>query len=290
MRTISKEELERILENHKHYLEEDVYEWETMKADFSKANLSRADLRGVDLKYANFRGASLNLANLSEAKLSYADLQRADLSQSDLAGANLRLTYLGVANLSEAYLGGACLRNADLSGANLRGAKLRGADLRGANLRRANLIDADLSGAILMGADINMAKLPDPEAMNSICPLVCPEEGAFIGWKKADVILSSVDGFVRRVDAVVKLQIPEYALRSSSTSRKCRCNKVAVLDIQSLYGESLPKGTVAYSHHDPTFTYTVGQKIWVEDFDNNRWNECSTGIHFFITRQEAVDY
>ena len=25
-------------------------------------------------------------------------------------------------------------------------------------------------------------------------------------------------------------------------------------------------------------------------FDTNRWNECAPGIHFFITRQEAVNY
>lgn len=250
MRTISKEELERILENHKHYPEEDVYEWITMKANLSEADLVGAELRGVDLKYANLRGASLNLADLSEANLTGADLQGADLSQSDLAQANLR----------------------------------------GANLRRANLIDADLSGAILMGADINMAKLPDPEAMNSICPLVCPEEGAFIGWKKADVMMSDEAGFPRIISVIVKLQILAHAKRSSATSRKCRCNEAKVLDIQSLDGKSLPKGIIANSRHDPTFTYTVGQKIWVEDFDNNRWNECSTGIHFFITRQEAVDY
>ena len=28
----------------------------------------------------------------------------------------------------------------------------------------------------------------------------------------------------------------------------------------------------------------------VKDFDDDRWNECSTGIHFFITRDEAVMY
>lgn len=33
-----------------------------------------------------------------------------------------------------------------------------------------------------------------------------------------------------------------------------------------------------------------GETIHVEDFDTNRWNECATGIHFFITRIEAVAY
>ena len=35
---------------------------------------------------------------------------------------------------------------------------------------------------------------------------------------------------------------------------------------------------------------SVGDIVRVDNFDKNRWNECSTGIHFFITRQEAVDY
>ena len=47
---------------------------------------------------------------------------------------------------------------------------------------------------------------------------------------------------------------------------------------------------VAYSGHDPNFIYKIGEIVEVADFDTDRWNECSTGIHFFITRQEAVDY
>jgi hypothetical protein len=38
------------------------------------------------------------------------------------------------------------------------------------------------------------------------------------------------------------------------------------------------------------FAYKVGDMVSVDDFDTNRWNECAPGIHFFITRQEAVDY
>lgn len=49
-------------------------------------------------------------------------------------------------------------------------------------------------------------------------------------------------------DMIVKLEIPKDALRCSATGRECRCSKAKVLSI------------------------------------TNRWNECSTGIHFFITR------
>lgn len=44
------------------------------------------------------------------------------------------------------------------------------------------------------------------------------------------------------------------------------------------------------SSHDPDFTYKKGETVHVEDFDTNRWNECAPGIHFFITRAEAVAY
>lgn len=27
-----------------------------------------------------------------------------------------------------------------------------------------------------------------------------------------------------------------------------------------------------------------------DSFDEDRWNECSHGIHFFINKQEAIDY
>ena len=37
-------------------------------------------------------------------------------------------------------------------------------------------------------------------------------------------------------------------------------------------------------------TYTVGEMVYPDTFDENRWNECSNGIHFFINKQEAIDY
>ena len=48
------EELNKIIENHKHWLKGDCEGWENMKAD----------LNGANLKYANLEGAYLNGANL----------------------------------------------------------------------------------------------------------------------------------------------------------------------------------------------------------------------------------
>ena len=156
------------------------------------------------------------------------------------------------------------LRSADLSAANLRGADLRGADLRGADLRGANLHGANLS-------ELSIAKTS-----------ILPDEGDIIGWKKA----ITLDG----APIIVKLLIPADAQRSNATGRKCRASTARVLDLQDKQGNSLPPDTTAYSSYDPDFTYQKGETVHVEDFDTNRWDECATGIHFFITRIEAVEY
>ena len=171
---------------------------------------------------------------------------------------------LSDADLSDANLSGADLRCANLSDANLSDADLSGADLRCANLSDANLSDADLSDADLSGAEPKIA---------------CPSAGAFIGWKKAWHDAGE--------SAIIKLQIPEDAKRSSATGRKCRADKAIVLAIYNLDGDEIDS---AYSLYDHDFVYRKGESIIPDAFDDNRWNECSHGIHFFITREEAEEY
>ena len=138
------------------------------------------------------------------------------------------------------------------------------ADLYGANLSGADLRDAYLSGANLR------------DAKNVNYPIACPEKGEFIGFKKAS-------GYI------VELLITEDAKRCSATSRKCRCSKAKVLGITKLDGSEADIVEVK-SSHDPEFIYRVGKYVEVNDFCDDRWKECSAGIHFFITRQEAVEY
>ena len=124
---------------------------------------------------------------------------RADLHKADLRWADLRWASLSEADLSEA----------DLSGASLSGADLSEADLSGAVLNWAVLSEADLSGA------------------KGLPPICCPEKGSFIGFKKCSGLLG---------DCIVELEIAEDALRSSATTRKCRCSKAKVLSITNLDG------------------------------------------------------
>ena len=234
-------------------------------------------------KRANLFGASLFGANLSGANLFGADLSRANLFGANLSGADLSGANLSGANLSRANLSGASLFGADLSGANLFGANLSGANLSRADLPRANLFGADLFGADLSGANLSRANLFGADyiekAKNLFYPIACPEIGAFVGWKKARAKTSGHE-------CIVKLEITEDAVRSSAAGRECRCSKATVLEIQDLEGNALEQAAV--SGRDKNFHYIPGTVVSVSDFDENRWNECSTGIHFYITREEAA--
>ena len=187
-----------------------------------------------------------------------------------LSGANLYGAVLSGANLSRAVLSGANLSGANLSRADLSRADLSGADLSGANLSRADLSRADLSGANLYGAVLSGAKnVP-------FIPMACPDTGAFIGFKKAS-------------GHIVMLGIPEDARRLSATGRKCRCDKAIVIRIEEMDGTTSDLTEVT-SDRDSSFVYKVGKMVSVPDFCEDRWQECSEGIHFFINRQEAVNY
>ena len=220
-----------------------------------KENGERANLYGADLRFANLRFANLCGANLCDANLYGANLRGADLCRANLYGANLC---------------GANLCDANLCGANLCGADLCRADLCDADLCGADLCDANLRDANLCGADLRDAKnIP-------FIPYSCPDYGSFIGYKKAN-------GYI------VELEILADAKRCSATSRKCRCDKAKVLSIQNIDGTIADIKEVA-SNYNSKFIYKVGEIVKVDNFCEDRWQECSAGIHFFINRQEAVNY
>ncbi len=198
------------------------------------------------------RSVKLGLA-VKWAVKTRANLAGANLSDAYLAGANL-----ADANLADAYLAGANLSDAYLAGANLAGAYLADANLADANLAGANLAGANLADAYLAGAK---------NAELAMAQTVILPEGDLIGWKKAG-------------GRIVKLRIPADARRSNSTSRKCRAEFADVLEIEGAKEATSERGGV----------YRVGERIYPDSWDENRWNECSHGIHFFITKEEAGDW
>jgi hypothetical protein len=208
------------------------------------------------LQEADLRGADLQRANLQRANLRGADLQRAYLQEAYLQGANLQGAYLQGADLQRANLQGAYLQGADLQRANLQGA-----DLRRADLQRAYLQGADLQGANLQGADLPHFQIPD---------------GDLIVWKKG------------RNGEIIKLLIPKEAKRTASLiGRKCRAEYADVLEINK-NGKQV--GGCQCWNKDYTLEYEVGKRVIPDFYDDDIRIECTHGIHFFQTRQEAEEF
>ncbi len=127
-----------------------------------------------------------------------------------------------------------------------------------------------------------------------IFPLRCPKEGSFIGYKKALIFPTPYS----TAEALVTLEIPEDAKRSSAFEGKCRCSKAKVLSIENIHVEGLShdyaysayvdKHRLCFDKQEPD--YYVGDMVYPDSFDEFRWNECSNGIHFFMTKEEALEY
>ena len=170
------------------------------------------------------------------ADLSGIDLSGIDLSGIDLSGANLSDSIMVRANLSGANLSDAIMRRADLSGAIMRRADLSGAIMEYAIMRRADLSGANLSDSIMVRANLSAIIY---NSSTAFFPLQCPEKGSFTGFKKCG-------------DYIVELKIPANALRSSATSRKCRCSAAKVISITEFDGSDSGVESVT-SNRDSSF-------------------------------------
>jgi hypothetical protein len=213
----------------------------------------------------SFKGEGLSDAVMKAVK------EGANLEGANLEGANLRGANLEGANLWVANLRGANLEGANLEGANLRGANLRSANLRGANLEGANLEGANLRGANLEGANLWVANLEEcKEAPLIIARTRILPEGAIVGWKKC------------RNNIIVKLAIPPEAKRSNAFGRNCRAEFAEVLEV---FGAEVGIGLF-----DGKTEYRAGATVTPDGFDEDWTKECSSGIHFYITREEAENH
>jgi len=281
--------LEDVLEAHKRWFNGSNGWSEDDRADLRGANLSRSDLSKACLTSADLRGIDLSEANLIGADLSGACLMGAYLMRTSLSGANLIRADLRGSDLSGAYLIRADLRGAMLNRANLRAANLNRANLSGACLTRVDLSGTCLSGVNLRNVNLNRADLREADLKEAInipyMPLACPDSGAFVGWKKCRTC-----GKNNNV-VIVKLLITEDAKRCSSTGRKCRADKAVVLEIQNLDGTKADKDVAYSAYKNQDFAYKIGETVFPEKpFEDDRWKECASGIHFFINREEAVNY
>jgi len=195
--------------------------------------------------------------------------QKVNLFGADLCCVNLSCADLHGANLHGVCLSGSNLCYANLENANLDDVSLFGTSLHGANLKNANLYDADLYNTDLRESNLQGAKLP-------FIPMNLPD-GEFIAYKRLQNGL------------VAKIKILEESKRSRGTWDSCRCDKALVLELQNKDG-SKAESQQFISYKYAECAYIAGEIVRSDSWDEDRWNNDTHGIHFFLDRQKAANY
>ena len=229
------------------------------RADIDRlVGLPREEREKLDFSRSRFSHLNLAGVDLSGLNMEWSDFEDVSFAGADLTGVNL--ANVRCVNTSFAA---ANLRDADLSGAALRGCDLHNAHIEGAHLYSANLEHARLDGIV-------------DDERTQFFRLYPPATGAFLGYKKCFN------------DLLVQLLIPADAKRTSATLHSCRTNKAKVLSIKNFDGSR--SYDEAMSLVDPNFIYRVGQWLEVGNFNEDRWFDSTTGIHYWLTPEEAMAY
>ena len=205
-------------------------------------------------------------------------LENMNLENYDLSDMNFSHSNFINVNLSNVNFCSSQLVNVLLDDCDLQNANLKNANLERASLRRANLTKVDISGARLYAAVLENAILDDiifDDKTENFC-IHCPEQGAFVAYKKG------LDNLI------IKLLIPSDARRVSSTMNCCRCDKAKVLEIKNFEGTKF--FDEAWSTVAEGFCYKLGEWVYAENFNEDRWYDSTGGIHFWMTEDEAKAY
>lgn len=270
---------DEVIAAHKEWIDSGYMQGNSEK----RAMFSWCDCRGLkfdnlDLTYADFICAQLDECIFTECKIEYANFDR-----SNLDGAKFIRCRLFDASFANSSLIETEFRMSNLENVSFTSASLVHTKFDDYNNKDANSINWDC--AELYGVD-----------HTPYISMACPTEGSFIGWKKCRWFRKhcKTDGSgtcETSVDyVIVKLLIPEDAKRSSGTGKKCRCDRAYVLDIQDFEGNTIPDSAHVYSIYDPTFEYKIGALVLPkrDNFCRDRFQECASGIHFYIDRRAAV--
>ena len=221
-------------------------------------------LKNTCLEHIMFRNCKFENCMISDSNLTGTEFVNVNFEHVVFADNNMELSGYFVSRLKSVKINKCVMFKSEFWKTSFEDVTIYKSNLDDSNLKESNFDNVRLIG-------------------NSGALLKCPEEGSFTGFKKI---------FLGNNPLLCKLEIPIDAKRSSAFGRKCRCSKAKVLEIwgKDCDGDYLVPISRGYSYHDHTFEYRVGETIYPDSFDDNRWDECSNGIHFFITKQEAIDY
>lgn len=280
----------------------DMYGCYITKSDFTNckfwyAVMLDATITESTLSLDNFSGANVRTTTVKNSNLAQCNFSNSNLTESVFMNSAIRMCSFDQANLCKVLFNNVGIQNSSFRVASLVRASFDAvcftqvSDFEGANFFQSYFYDTNLNVSNMLGANLSSAiiitidKNPDSKKL-PFMPMVCPEEGSFIAWKK--VWCPELKDYI-----LAKLEIPANAKRCSGTGRKCRASRAKVLEFQTVGGKKLPDTLVAtplWGFFYGTLTYKVGKTVVAKNFDPNRWQTCSRGIHFFLTKDEAKRY
>lgn len=132
--------------------------------------------------------------------------------------------------------------------------------------------------------------MPKLESRYSSC-----RDEEIVGWKKVFVRAYGRYGNLYTFPVIAKLRIPKDAGVVCGIT-KCRASRVIVEGFYAPDHVWMPGPdnelslTKAHSAMDPGFLYEKRSEVVPDSFDPDPKNNCSHGINFFRTYEEAVKY
>lgn len=279
-----------------------AFKWTTLNhCSFDHTSFTRSIFSKSMVSLGNFVDANIKELGVSCTTFSNTIFDGVSISDSDFgdvvftSNSMLLRTTITDTDFDQSVFTVVIMRNIKVVGCNFKMCDILNIELRSSELEHCcfsrcsinRVLNPFRSGMSCRECYFNMSTLRDVDICritgycNHIDPFTigyystCPEEGSFVAWKKC------------RNGKIVKLLVPEDAKRSSAGGTKCRCSKAIVLDIEDRDGKLVSE---AVSMYDRSFIYKKGETVEAPNFDEDHWNECSSGIHFFISKEQAIKY
>ena len=257
--------------------------------NFEHTSLTGSSLRYSSIKYTRAPWVEFIRADLEFASISYSSFSSSNLNGANLCGMSSIMTDWAYCLFHDAILTGSHFRKCNLISVNLSCAKLSEAEFDESAMDNAVFSNSDITKATFDKSSISTALFDNVtgELIDFRKGKVLRED--IIGYKKCRFIHSTYDIYDRfgpGLLAIVTLLIPKGATVFSINGNKCRTNRAKVIAINDIMGAPLPRAQSCYKY----MSYYVGDEFNMYDFDCAYNVECGRGIHFFMNKQDAIDY
>ena len=247
--------------------------------DFSSAILNRTDFDNCVFMNDIFIGATLYYTKFIKSKIFLSSFHHVILDNSIFTDTTIENTNMSYSSAQSAIFTNCRLFGADFSSSNLCDSKFINTSLLHIHFTISNLAFAIFDECLGVDIDFKLSNLYGTML-----------DGLRNEYVRGKILTENIIGYkISAEKYIIVLEIPAGAIVFSVNGDKCRTNKAKVIDIYNpLMIED--KAARAHSMFDKRFSYYIGDEFNIKDFDLQYNKECSSGIHFFMTREKLFEF